>query len=117
MEDKIDQESNKYKTEENSKNQNNNNSNDNNNNKKTQPHSFPTKNKIIFKEKIIHKEVIKEVPVEKIVYKEIIKEVPVEKIIYKEIIKEVPVESTIFFFNEHKEFPIGQIVNDFIKVC
>jgi hypothetical protein len=50
------------------------------------------------KEKIIEKEVIKEIPVEvikevvieKIVEKEIIKEVPVEKII--EVIKEVPVQ-------------------------
>jgi hypothetical protein len=50
------------------------------------------------KEKIIEKEVIKEVPievikeifVEKIVEKEVIKEVPVEKII--EVIKEVPIE-------------------------
>jgi hypothetical protein len=50
------------------------------------------------KQKIIEKEVIKEVPievikeviVEKIVEKEVIKEVPVEKIV--EIIKEVPIE-------------------------
>lgn len=41
-------------------------------------------------ERIVEKEVIKEVPVEKIIEKEIIKEVPVEVI--KEIIKEVPVE-------------------------
>lgn len=53
---------------------------------------------IIFEEKIVEKEVIKEVPieVEKIVEKEIIREIPVEKIIEKEIpievIKEVPVE-------------------------
>ena len=50
------------------------------------------------KQKIIEKEIIKEVPVEvikeviveKIVEKEVIKEVPVEKIV--EIIKEVPIE-------------------------
>ena len=50
------------------------------------------------KQKIVEKEVIKEVPVEiikeviveKIVEKEVIKEVPVEKIV--EIIKEVPIE-------------------------
>lgn len=41
-------------------------------------------------ERIVEKEVIKEVVVEKIVEKEVIKEVPVEVI--KEIVKEVPVE-------------------------
>ncbi len=43
-------------------------------------------------EKIVEKEVIKEVPVETIVEKEVIREVPVEKIVEKEVIKEVPVE-------------------------
>ena len=50
-------------------------------------------------EKIVEKEVIKEVevPVEKIVEKEVIKEVevPVEKIVEKEVIKEVPVEKIV----------------------
>lgn len=50
------------------------------------------------KERIVEKEVIKEVPVEKIV--EIIKEVPVEKIIEKEIIKEVPVEKIVEVIKE-----------------
>lgn len=53
------------------------------------------------KEKIIEKEIIKEVPVEKIV--EVIKEVPVEKIVVKEVIKEVPVEKIVEIV---KEVPI-----------
>ena len=53
---------------------------------------------IVFEEKIIEKEVIKEVPieVEKIIEKVVIKEIPVEKIVEKqitvEVIKEVPFE-------------------------
>lgn len=52
----------------------------------------PSKQKIIEKEiiKEVPVEIIKEVIVEKIVEKEVIKEVPVEKIV--EIIKEVPIE-------------------------
>ena len=50
-----------------------------------------------FIEKIVEKEVIKEVPVEKIV------EVPVEKIVEKEVIKEVPVEKIV-------EVPVEKIV-------
>lgn len=51
------------------------------------------------KEKIIEKEVIKEIEVEKII--EVIKEVPVEKIV--EVIKEVPVEKIVEVV---KEVPI-----------
>jgi len=58
------------------------------------------------KEKIIEKEVIKEVPVEKIV--EVIKEVPVEKVVIKEVIKEVPVEKIVEVI---KEVPV-QIKGD-----
>jgi len=53
---------------------------------------------IVFEEKIVEKEVIKEVPieVEKIIEKIVIKEIPVEKIVEKqitvEVIKEVPFE-------------------------
>ena len=43
-------------------------------------------------EKVVEKEVIKEVPVEKVVEKTDVKEVPVEKVAKKEVIKEVPVE-------------------------
>lgn len=50
------------------------------------------------KERIVEKEVIKEVPVEKIV--EVIKEVPVEKIVIKEVIKEVPVEKIVEVIKE-----------------
>ena len=50
------------------------------------------------KEKIVEKEVIKEVPVEKIV--EVIKEIPVEKIVVKEVIKEVPVEKIVEIVKE-----------------
>jgi valyl-tRNA synthetase len=48
------------------------------------------------REKIIEKEIIKEVPVEKIV--EVIREVPVEKIV--EVIKEVPVEKIVEVIRE-----------------
>jgi hypothetical protein len=58
------------------------------------------------KEKIIEKEVIKEVPIEKIV--EVIKEVPVEKVVVKEVIKEVPVEKIVEVI---KEVPV-QIKGD-----
>lgn len=70
------------------------------------------------KEKIVEKEVIKEiivekeVPVEKIVVKEIIKEIPVEKIV--EIIKEVPVEvkgeTQIITKEIIKKVPVEKIV-------
>lgn len=50
------------------------------------------------KEKIVEKEVIREVPVEKIV--EVIKEVPVEKIVIKEVTKEVPVEKIVEVIKE-----------------
>lgn len=61
---------------------------------------------IVFEEKIVEKEIIKEVPVEveKIIEKEIIREVPVEKIVEKEVIKEVPVEKIV-----EKEVPVEVI--------
>ena len=52
-----------------------------------------TKKNEVSKKKVIIKEV--KVEVEKIIEKEVIKEVPVEKIIEKEVIKEVPVEKII----------------------
>ena len=50
------------------------------------------------KERIVEKEVIKEVPVERIV--EVFKEVPVEKIVIKEVIKEVPIEKIVEVIKE-----------------
>jgi len=50
------------------------------------------------KEKVVEKEIIKEVPIEKIV--EVIKEVPVEKVVIKEVIKEVPVEKIVEVIKE-----------------
>ena len=41
-------------------------------------------------EKIVTREVIKEVPVETIVTRDVIKEVPVETIVTREVVKEVP---------------------------
>jgi len=54
------------------------------------------------KERIIEKEIIKEVPVETIVEKvvEVIKEVPIEKVV--EVIKEVPVEKVVYITNEEE---------------
>lgn len=50
-------------------------------------------------DRIVEKEVIKEVPVDKIVEKEVVKEVvrevPVEKVVIKEVVKEVPVEKVV----------------------
>ena len=50
-------------------------------------------------EKIVEKEIIKEVPIEKFVEKEIIKEVikevPIEKVVVKEVIKEIPIEKVV----------------------
>ena len=46
-------------------------------------------------EKIVTREVIKEVPVETVVTKEIIKEVPVETVVTRDVIKEVPVETVV----------------------
>ena len=46
-------------------------------------------------EKIVTREVIKEVPVETIVTREVVKEVPVESVVTREIIKEVPVEKIV----------------------
>jgi hypothetical protein len=46
----------------------------------------------IVEEKIVEKEIVREIPVEIVIEKEVIKEIPVEKEIIKEIIKEVPVE-------------------------
>jgi hypothetical protein len=70
------------------------------------------------KEKIIEKEIIKEiivekeVPVERIVEKEIIKEIPVEKIV--EVIKEVPIEikgeTQIITKEVIKKVPVEKIV-------
>lgn len=69
-----------------------------------------TKERIV--EKIVEKEVIKEVPVEKIVEKEIIVEVPVEKIV--EIIKEVPIQikgdTQVITKEIIKEVPVEKIV-------
>lgn len=69
-----------------------------------------TKEKVV--EKVIEKEVIREVPVEKIIEKEIIKEVPVEKIV--EVIKEVPIEikgeTQIVTKEIIKEVPVEKIV-------
>ena len=58
------------------------------------------------KEKIVEKEVIKEIPVDRIV--EVVKEVPVEKIVIKEVIKEVPIEKIVEVV---KEVPV-QIKGD-----
>lgn len=67
---------------------------------------------IEYVDRIIEKEVIKEVPVEKIVEKIVIKKVPTEKIV--EIIKEVPVEikrdSQIITKEVIKEVPVEKIV-------
>jgi hypothetical protein len=70
------------------------------------------------KEKIVEKEIIKEIPVEvikeveKIVYEEKIVEVPIEKIV--EVIKEVPVEikgkTKIITKEVIKEVPIEKII-------
>ena len=46
-------------------------------------------------EKIVTREVIKEVPVETIVTRDVIKEVPVETIVTRDVIKEVPVETIV----------------------
>jgi hypothetical protein len=81
----------------------------------------PTGNSTV-KEKIVEKEIIKEVPIEKIVYQEVIKEVevivevikevPVEKIV--EIIKEVPIQikgnTKVVTKEIIKEVPIEKIV-------
>jgi len=64
----------------------------------------------LYTQKIIEKEVIKEVPVEKIV--EVIKEVPVEKIV--EVVKEVPVEikgdTQVVVKEVIKEVPVEKVV-------
>ena len=46
-------------------------------------------------EKIVTREVIKEVPVEKIVTRDVIKEVAVETVVTRDVIKEVPVETVV----------------------
>ena len=67
------------------------------------------------KERVVEKEIIKEVPVEKVV--EVIKEVQVDKIVEKivekpiEVIKEVPVEKVIEVVKEIiKEVPVEKVV-------
>lgn len=90
------------------------------------------------KEKIIEKEVIKEVvvekqlppeiryvekevPVERIVEKpiEVIKEIPVEKIVVKEVIKEVPVDKIVYVTDQQelneKIFQKDQEIQDLLK--
>jgi outer membrane protein OmpA-like peptidoglycan-associated protein len=61
------------------------------------------------KEKIVTKEVIKEVPVEKIVTKEVIKEVPVEKIVEKEVKKPfLTLPGVLFDFDKATLRPAGK---------
>ena len=70
-------------------------------------------------EKIVEKEVIKEVPVEKIVEKEVIKEVPVEKRVEKEVVREVPVEKIVekvVEVEKRVEVPVEKIVEKIVEV-
>ena len=50
--------------------------------------------------------------IEKIVEKEVIKEVPVEKIVEKEVIKEIIVEKEIFVTDDEKVNELGKELND-----
>jgi hypothetical protein len=62
-------------------------------------------------EKIVEKEI--EVLVDKVITKEVIKEIPVEKIVTNEVIKEVPVEKIIF---KNVDRPVTVTQKEFIYV-